>query len=62
MKNLAIKVENISKLYLLGELGTGTFSHDLNCFWHKLRGNEDPYLKIGESNDCSLTGTSDYVW
>lgn len=62
MKNLAIKAENISKQYRLGEVGTGTLSHDLNRFWHKIRGNEDPYLKIGESNDRSAKGTSDYVW
>jgi lipopolysaccharide transport system ATP-binding protein len=62
MKNLAIKAENISKQYRLGEVGTGTLSHDLNRFWYKLRGKEDPYLKIGESNDRSKKGTSDYVW
>ena len=62
MKQLAIKAENISKQYRLGEVGTGTISHDLNRFWHKLRGNEDPYLKIGDSNDRSAKGTSDYVW
>lgn len=62
MKNLAIKAENISKQYRLGEVGTGTLSHDLNRFWHKIRGNEDPYLKIGESNDRSIKGISDYVW
>ncbi len=48
---LALKAENISKQYRLGEVGTGTLSHDLNRFWHKLRGKEDPYLKIGEAND-----------
>jgi len=62
MKNLAIQAENISKQYRLGEVGTGTLSHDLNRFWHKMRGNEDPYLKIGESNDRSTKGISDYVW
>ena len=62
MKNLAIKAENISKQYRLGEVGTGTLSHDLNRLWHKLRGNEDPYLKIGEANDRATKGTSDYVW
>lgn len=62
MKKLAIKAENISKQYRLGEVGTGTLSHDLNRFWHKLRGNEDPYLKIGESNDRSVKGDSEYVW
>lgn len=62
MKNLAILAENISKQYRLGEVGTGTLSHDLNRFWHKIRGNEDPYLKIGENNDRSTKGVSDYVW
>lgn len=62
MKNLAIKAENISKQYRLGEVGTGTLSHDLNRFWHKLRGKEDPYLKIGESNDRTQKGNSEYVW
>lgn len=62
MKKLAIKAEYISKQYRLGEVGTGTLTHDLNRFWHKLRGNEDPYLKIGDDNDRSSKGTSDYVW
>lgn len=62
MKNLAIKAENISKQYRLGEVGTGTLSHDLNRIWYKMRGKEDPYLKIGESNDRSKKGESDYVW
>ena len=62
MKQLAIKAENISKQYRLGEVGTGTLSHDLNRFWHKIRGNEDPYLKIGEVNDRSKKGDSEYVW
>ena len=59
---LALKAENISKQYRLGQVGTGTISHDLNRFWHQVRGKEDPYLKIGESNDRTQKGTSDYVW
>jgi lipopolysaccharide transport system ATP-binding protein len=46
-----IEVENLSKLYRLGEVTTGTLSHDLNRWWHKVRGKEDPYLKIGQVND-----------
>ena len=61
-KNIVIKAENISKQYRLGQVGTGTISHDLNRFWHKIRGKEDPYLKIGETNDRSTKGHSDYVW
>lgn len=62
MKNIALEVENISKQYRLGQVGTGTLSHDLNRWWHKIRGKDDPYLKIGESNDRTLKGNSDYVW
>lgn len=59
---LALKAENISKQYRLGQVGTGTLSHDLNRFWHKVRGKEDPYLKIGEANDRTTKGDSEYVW
>jgi lipopolysaccharide transport system ATP-binding protein len=59
---LAIKAENISKQYRLGQIGTGTLSHDLNRTWHRIRGKEDPYLKIGEANDRTAKGESEYVW
>lgn len=58
----AIKVENISKLYKLGQVGTGSIAHDLNRFWHRVRGKEDPYLIIGEANDRTKTGKTEYVW
>lgn len=61
-KDIILKAENISKQYRLGQVGTGTISHDLNRWWHKLRGKEDPYLKIGDANDRSTKGESDYVW
>lgn len=57
-----IKVENLSKQYRLGEVGTGTLSHDLKRWWHKVQGKEDPFLKIGETNDRTSKGSSDYVW
>ena len=57
-----IEVENISKQYRLGQVGTGTISHDLNRWWHRIRGREDPYLKIGEENDRSKKGESEYAW
>lgn len=43
-------------------MGTGTLSHDLNRWWHTVRGKEDPYLKIGEENDRTNKGGSDFVW
>lgn len=61
-KDIILKAENISKQYRLGQVGTGTLSHDLNRWWHELRGKENPYLKIGDTNDRSTKGESDYVW
>ncbi len=57
-----LKAENISKQYRLGNVGTGTLSHDLNRFWHRVRGKEDPYLKVGAVNDRSSKEKSEYVW
>ena len=59
---LALKAENLSKQYRLGQVGTGTLSHDINRLWHQIRGKEDPYLKIGETNDRTSKGDSEYVW
>jgi lipopolysaccharide transport system ATP-binding protein len=61
-KNCVIKVENLGKQYRLGQVGTGTMSHDLNRAWHKIRGKEDPYLKVGDVNDRAAKGGSDLVW
>lgn len=57
-----IRVENLSKQYRLGTIGTGTISHDINRFFAKIRGKEDPFLKIGETNDRTKKGVSDLVW
>jgi lipopolysaccharide transport system ATP-binding protein len=74
----AIKIEGLSKLYRLGTVGTGTISHDLNRWWHKVRGKEDPYAMVGHVNDRTQKSSSssasplassdsgsadpDYVW
>ncbi len=62
MSDIIIKAENISKQYRLGEVGTNSLAHDLNAWWHSIRGKENPYLKIGEANDRTVKGNSDYVW
>lgn len=63
MSDVAIKIENVSKQYRLGLVSTGTLSHDLNRWWAtKVMRKEDPYLKIGEVNDRTTKGSSDYVW
>lgn len=52
MSDIVIKIENLSKIYRLGEVGTGTISHDLNRWYlMNIRGQEDPYTKIGHVND-----------
>lgn len=59
----AIEFDHVGKQYRLGRVGTGTLSHDLNRWWQTtvLR-REDPYLRIGETNDRTTKGNSDYVW
>lgn len=62
MSNIAIEFNNVGKMYRLGRVGTGTLSHDLNRWWTTtILRKEDPYLKIGETNDRSKKGSSDYV-
>lgn len=62
-KNIAIEFDSVGKQYRLGLVGTGTLQHDLNrWFQTSILGKEDPYLKIGEVNDRSTKGNSDYVW
>lgn len=58
----AIKVENLSKAYQIGEFTTGTLSRDIERWWALARGKEDPFLKIGEANVRSEKGTSNVVW
>ncbi|MFT4666654.1 MAG: lipopolysaccharide transport system ATP-binding protein [Gammaproteobacteria bacterium] len=62
MSNIALKVENVSKQYRLGYVGTRSLKDDLNRWWHQVKGLEDPLLKIGDTNVRSTKGTSDYVW
>ena len=59
----AIEFDHVSKQYRLGLVSTKTLSHDIRRWWlTSVRGKEDPYLKIGETNDRSTKGSSEYVW
>ena len=59
----AIEFNHVGKQYRLGLVSTQTLSHDLNRWWQTaVLKKEDPYLKIGETNDRSVVGTSEYVW
>lgn len=63
MNSPVIEVENLGKLYRLGQVGTGTLSHDLKRWWAVSRGKPDPYAKVGKVNDrTAKTASDDYVW
>lgn len=51
-----ISVENLSKTYRLGQIGTGTFTHDLAVWWAKVRGRPNPMLKIGQADHGNRDG------
>ena len=56
-----VKVENVSKQYRLGLVGSTTLREDINRFWHKIRGKPDPTLKIGEENKLDQAAQS-HIW
>ena len=59
----AIEFNNISKLYRLGLVSSGTLNNDLKRWWQmSILGKEDPFLKVGSVNDRSKAADSDYVW
>jgi lipopolysaccharide transport system ATP-binding protein len=61
--SVAIEVKNLSKAYQLGQIGTGTISRDLERFVvTKILRKEDPFLKIGQTNDRTVKGESNIVW
>lgn len=62
MSENIIEIKNLSKQYRLGQLGTGTISHDLNRFWHRVRGKNDPYLLLTEKNVREKKSNNKYVW
>ncbi len=62
MSNIVLKVENVCKQYRLGYVGTQSLKDDLKRRWAKIRGHEDPFLKIGEKNVRSEKSDADYVW
>jgi len=59
MSDIVIQVENISKYYRLGLVGTTTLEDDLHRAWAKLRGKPDPTLKIGQEEN---NGDDDHIW
>ncbi len=62
MSNTVIEFNNVGKQYILGTIGTGTLSQDINRWWARIRGKEDPFLKIGETNDRTQKSYGQFVW
>lgn len=62
MGKKVLEIENLGKQYKLGQVGTGTLSHDLNRWWAKIRGKEDPFQKLGVENDRTSEESQGYVW
>lgn len=64
MSRTVIEIENLSKLYRLGEINTGSISNDMNRWWQmNVRGKEDPYSKVGVINDRTVASQNgDYVY
>ena len=62
MSDIAVRVDNVSKLYRLGDTGTNTLGDDITRWWASIRGKEDPFAKIAESNDRTQKAISNFVW
>jgi lipopolysaccharide transport system ATP-binding protein len=62
MSDIVLSVENLSKQYRIGEIGTGTLSNDIKRWWAQARGKEDPFSLVGQVNDRTKKAESDFVW
>ena len=61
MAETVIEIHKLSKLYRLGQVGSGTLRNDLHRWWQMARGKEDPFLKLGQENIRDQKG-SEFVW
>lgn len=62
MSKVVIEIEDLAKLYRLGQFSSKTLTHDFNRWFAKVRGKEDPYAKIGIENNRSVKTKDSYVW
>jgi len=62
MKEVVLKIENVSKQYKIDAVSIGTLGEDLNRLWAKLQKKEDPYLRLGEINDRTVSSSSKFTW
>ena len=47
-KEIAIQLSGVKKMYKLGQIGGGTLRGDLESWWARKRGKEDPNTIIGQ--------------
>jgi len=57
-----IKIENLWKEYQLGVIGHGTLTHDLQSWWARLRGEEDPNSKFSMLDGQEKQIDGDQFW
>lgn len=61
--SVVVDVENISKVFRLGDVGSATLTEDIRSFWNKLRGKSNPYVLNASENNRELSSAeSAYVW
>jgi len=60
MSDTVISIENVSKSYRLGTIGTGTFRGDLSRWWARQRGKPDPYQIVGLADHGNQSGET--IW
>ncbi len=57
-----LEIENLSKMYKLGEINTGSLSTDIQRWFSKITNKPDAYEKLAEVNDRGTKGESKFVW
>jgi lipopolysaccharide transport system ATP-binding protein len=68
--SVVIRLENVSKQYRLGLIGTNTLKGDIQRWWYRMRGLPDPTLIIGQENilspstsaSTSTSASDNFVW
>ncbi|MBD3308671.1 ATP-binding cassette domain-containing protein [candidate division KSB3 bacterium] len=56
MSNVVIQVEHLSKSYQYGTISHGTLYRDLQSWWARIRGKDDPNLKIDDTHRSGKSG------
>jgi lipopolysaccharide transport system ATP-binding protein len=61
--SVVVKAEDISKVFRLGDVGSATLTEDIRAFFYRLRGKENPNIRLASTNDReAASAISNYVW